>query len=133
MEALSLKSYSLGTENYSIFESWHRGQVYMVHFIWGKKDFRIYLDSGALGHKEKDSGRFHARLLDGDEEIRVSRLQYLYHFEWYDFDEVVGHGKSREEIRWLLGKEKHVVELPKDFFLAALELAIREHNLKRVK
>jgi hypothetical protein len=125
-----MKTYTIGIDTFAIFNKEEKGGVWMLQFIWGKKDFRIYLGRSTDGENAKleapvlESG-VHGKLV-------VTRLQYLYAFEWYDYQKVSGHGLAREEVCWRKGKAVRYVELPRDFFDTALELACREFGLQRV-
>ncbi|MDH4224754.1 MAG: hypothetical protein OEW12_03805 [Deltaproteobacteria bacterium] len=125
-----MKTHSLGTDTYAIFDHWNKGSVWMIHFLWGKKDFRLYMEAPEAAKAKGARGpllRTKAGL------IMVSRLQYLYNFQWYDYEGVGGHGLAREETRWVRGREKRTVELPKDFFEVAVDLACLEFGITREK
>jgi hypothetical protein len=124
-----VKTHTIGTDSYAIFDKSDKGSLLMLHFIWGKKDFRIFLE-----RKNASSGKgAHQAVLHSKSsgEYLLSRLQYLYEFEWCDYDRVSGHGLSREEVRWQQGSAAHYVELPQHFYEVAVELACREFGLKR--
>lgn len=123
-----MKTYSIGNETYAIFQTSDQGGVWMVHFFWGKKDFRLYLERASSG-VGKGGGTTLTSEATGP--VAVSRLQYLYNFEWYEYDRVSGHGLHLEEVRWLRGKTKRYLELPHNFMDASLELACHEFGLVR--
>ena len=102
----------------------------MLQFLWGKKDFRIYLGRNRERPGTEAPGPVLRSESHGD--LRVTRLQYLNAFEWYDYRKVAGHGLAFEEVCWERGKARRYVELPKDFFETAVELACREFGLQRV-
>ena len=98
----------------------------MVHFIWGKKDFRLY-----FGRKPA-SGSFREPVLYSNVgEVVVTSLQYQYAFEWYEFDKVAGHGLASEEVLFRKNTLRRYVELPKDFYETALEIACIEFDFNR--
>ena len=66
---------------------------------------------------------------DGD--YVLSRLQYLYGYEWYDFDKGCGHGLAHDEVRWKKGGAIRYVELPQHFYEVDAEIAGREFELQR--
>ncbi len=120
---------TIGVNVFAIFEKEEKGGVWALHFIWGKKDFKIYLGRKIDGAKPEYHGPV---LLAGNkEEVIVSKLQYLNTFEWYDFQGVAGHGLANEEVCWTLGDKKRYLELPKGFHDVAVELACREFGLER--
>jgi hypothetical protein len=124
-----LRSHPFGNENFLVFEARQEPGQWMVQFIWGKKDFRIYLQPGPApapgGHG------LPVVLSPSGEPVTVTALQYLNNYEWYDFDAATGHGLSHDEVRWTRGKAKRYVELPKDFLDIAVAIACREFRLER--
>ena len=122
-------THTIGVNTFAIFEKEEKGGVWTLHFIWGKKDFKIYLGRKHNGAKPEYHGP--VLLTDNNEEVIVSKLQYLNTFEWYDFQRVAGHGLAYEEVCWTLGAIKRYVELPKGFHDVAVELACREFGLER--
>jgi len=125
----AVNTYTFGPETFAIFEHWNKGNVWMLHFIWGKKDFRLYLEKTAW-REENAPGTV---LLTKDGMVVVNRLQYLYNFNWYDYDGVSGHGMTREDTRWRRGPETRYMELPREFYSHAVELACLEFELEREK
>jgi hypothetical protein len=125
----AMKTHVIDNNTYAIFEKSDKGGVWMVHFIWGKKDFRLFVGR----RSDLQSADGHGPVLNAEEvgEVVVTRLQYLNAFEWYDYEGVAGHGLSREEVRWSKGKTRRYVELPRDFFDRAVELACREFGFTR--
>ena len=101
----------------------------MVQFIWGKKDFRIYLQPAGGTPPANESFPI-VRSAAGDE-VQVTGFQYLNNYEWCNYDAVAGHGLANEEVRWLQRNRKHYVELPKDFMEIAVDIACREFGLER--
>ena len=127
MAADHMTRYTLGNETFAIFQKTEKGRVWMLHFLWGKKDFRIF-----LGDKNETQGVHGVELSrDDNTTLVVSRLEYLNAFEWFQYDAVTGHGIAKEEIRWKRERQKRYLELPKGFFESAVELACREFKLKR--
>ena len=124
-----MKTHKLNNETYAIFQTTEKGGLWMVHFIWGKKDFRIYLERHPPGSPPPARGPVLHSERTGP--VRVERLQYLYNFEWYDYDRLGGHGLNHDEVRWKRGGETRYVELPKDFFDAAVYVACQEFGLER--
>ena len=126
-----MKTHKLGIESFHIFEAARKGEHWMVQFIWGKKDFRVYLDKADA--VASSSNHPPVLKIPDDGEMVVSKLQYLNNFEWYDYEKVSGHGLAFEEVRWIRGKTKRYLELPKDFFNIAVEIACREFDLERAQ
>ena len=124
-----MNTHALGNETFAIFAKEAKGGVWMLQFIWGKKDFRIYLGRSADGENAKLGGP--ALEADDGSPVVVTRLQYLNAFEWYDYGKVAGHGLAREEVGWRKGRQVRYVELPRDFFNIAVELSCREFGLRR--
>lgn len=124
-----MNSHTIGNDTYGIFERSDKGSLLMLHFLWGKKDFRIFLErKGASSGKGAHPPLFRSK---SNGEYVLSRLQYLYQYEWYDYDRVDGHGRALEEVRWKHANGVRYVELPLHFFEVAAELAAREFALKR--
>jgi hypothetical protein len=121
-----VKTHTLGTQTFAIFDKSDKGGVWSIQFIWGKKDFRIYL--GRAGSVSVGP----ARLKTGSgEEAVVTRLQYLYNFEWHEFAGVADHGLASEKVRFGRDKVSRYVELPKNFYDIAVEICCREFGLTR--
>lgn len=131
MEKLFKATHRIGINNFHIWDKQVKGGVWMLYYIWGKKDFRLYLGRRSDYQHEQPPGP--VLVADDGTELVVTRLQYLNNFEWYDYQGVVGHGLSYEETRWRLGKRVRYVELPKDFFDTAVELGCREFGLQEKK
>jgi hypothetical protein len=121
-----VKTYAIGNQTFAIFESSEKGGVWMIQFIWGKKDFRIYLGragSTAVGPAQLATA--------AGESAVVTRLQYLNEFEWYEYVRVGDHGLASEKVQFRRNTTLRYVELPKDFYDIAVELACREFGIKR--
>ena len=126
-----MKTKAIGTDTYSIFEKSEKGNLLMLHFLWGKKDFRIFLEPAKTASGDKKT---HTVLLkEGSSEIVLTRLQYLYQYEWYEYQKVSGHGLAHDEIQWIKGSALRYLELPQHFYEVAVELACREFKLIRKK
>jgi hypothetical protein len=124
----ALKTYTIGNQVFAIFDTADKGGIWMVQLIWGKKDFRSYLSRRntapqAVGHAVLKTA--------AGEELVMSRLQYLYNFAWYDFVKVADHGLASEKVQFRKERESRYVELPKDFYDIAVEIACREFTLER--
>ena len=120
-----MKIQKFGNESFSIFDVRQDAGGMMVQFIWGKKDFRIYVSA------DGENPDFPVVISAAGDEFHVSKLQYLNDYEWYDFKSVVGHGLAHEDVQWKFGKLTRYVELPKDFLEIALDIACREFGLQR--
>ncbi len=120
---------TIGIHNFTIFDTSQQQGLWRLHFIWGKKDFRLFLqplESVRQSHKL-------ALLKNADGQIfKATRLQYLHIFQWYNYDGVSVHNLALEETRWRLDHLKLYVEIPKDFLDMAVELVCREFHLRRV-
>jgi hypothetical protein len=125
-----MKTHTIGNNTFAIFNREEKGGVWLLQFIWGKKDFRLYLGRSADGDNAKLKGPVLHSDTHGD--LVVTRLQYLNAFEWYDYDKVSGHGLASEDVCWRKGKTLHYVELPRDFLEIAVELACLEFGLRRM-
>jgi len=122
-----VNSHRFDNENFFVFETRHEGDASMVHFIWGKKDFRIHVRPAGSG----GASALAEVLAPDGRALQVTALQYLNNFEWYDYDGLSGHGLHHEEVRWKRGRQKRYVELPKDFFDIAMSIACKELGLER--
>lgn len=122
-----MNTHMIGTDTYAIFEKMEKGNLLMLHFIWGKKDFRLFLErprtTGGDGSKTILTSAAAG-------EFALTRLQYLYNYEWYEYSEVSGHGLVHDEVRWGMGQSVRYLELPPQFREAAVELACREFALE---
>ena len=124
-----VKTHNIGNNTFAIFEKSDKTSLLMLHFIWGKKDFRLFLErKSATAGQGGRQALLHSR---SSGEYVLSRLQYLFEYEWYDYDKVSGHGLAMEEVRWTHGKMVRYLELPQHFYEVAVELASREFGLKR--
>lgn len=121
-----MKTQTFGNQSFAIFDTSDKGGVWMVQFIWGKKDFRIYL--GRAGSVSVGPARLKSR----NEEIVVTRLQYLYNFDWHEYVGVGDHGLASEKVQFRSDGARRYVELPKDFYDIAVEIACREFGLQRL-
>ena len=123
----NMKTHTIENNTYAIFQKEEKSGVWMLHFIWGKKDFRLYLDAkSGGGHALHGAETLHTA--EG-KDVFATRLQYLNAFEWYDYKKVAGHGLSREEVCWMREKTRRYVELPQNFLGVAMELACLEFGL----
>lgn len=124
-----MNTHSIGTDTFAIFDKSDKGNLLTLHFLWGKKDFRIFLERRSAASKDKTG----MAILQGKSsgEYVLTRLQYLNEFEWYEFDKVSGHGLAHDEVRWTHGGTVRYVELPLRFYDIAAELACREFKLSR--
>ena len=126
-DAQPVKTHTIGTQTFAIFDRWEKGGVWMIQFIWGKKDFRIYL--GRAGSVSVGPARL--ATASGAEAV-VTRLQYLYDFEWHEFVRVADHGLASEKVQFRFNHAAHYVELPKDFYDIGVEICCREFGLTRL-
>ena len=124
-----MKSQTINNNTYAVFEKSDKSSLLMLHFLWGKMDFRIFLErKGVTSGNEANLPVLRSKT---NGEYVLSRLQYLFEYEWYDYDRVDGHGLVLEEVRWKHGGNIRYVELPQHFFEVSAELAAREFSLKR--
>jgi len=126
-----MPTHTLGNQTFAIFAKEEKGGVWALQFIWGKKDFRLFLGRAASAEGASSHGPV-LRSEDGGDVVPTG-LQYLNAFEWFDYHGVAGHGLSLEEVCWKKGKVRRYVELPKNFFDIAVELACKELGLERVE
>ena len=125
-----MNTHIFGTNTFAIFEKKSSGDSASLQFIWGKKDFKIFLNPASNVSKPVE----HTPKLLNPKKVAwvVRNLQFLNQFEWYDYVKVAGHGLDNEEVLWRNGRRKHYVDLPKRFLKTAVELAILEFDLKKV-
>ncbi len=121
-----MKTHTIGTDTFAIFEKSEKGGLLTLQFIWGKKDFRMFLErrtssAAVKGHQ--------AVLRSKSGEYLLSRMEYLYEFEWYQFDKVSDHGLAHDEVRWTKNRAVRYVELPQHFYEVATQLACLEFGL----
>jgi hypothetical protein len=124
-----VNTHTIGTDSYAIFDKSDKGSLLTLQFLWGKKDFRMFLERKGAASRAKGP----RVMLQGKSsgEYVLTQLQYLYDFEWYDFDKVSGHGLAHDEVRWTRGGTVRYVELPQRFYDVAAELACREFSMVR--
>ena len=122
-----MKQYTRRLQNYAIFKAETMGGVWMLHFIWGKKDFRLYLQEA----QPSLPLLFGRQLTTVDHKVlQMTRFQYLYNFTWWEYQGVKGHGLALEEVRWINAeRQNRYLEVPKDFLECAMEMACHEFNL----
>lgn len=120
-----MKTYTVGTDTFAVFEKQKNNTLLMLHFIWGKKDFRLFCELAKEGSVSplalEREGKFYNPI----------RFEYLYEYEWYVFDKVTGHGLAHDEVRFTQGSKIRYVELPKDLYDISLELISMELGLTR--
>jgi hypothetical protein len=121
-----VKTHVFGNQTFAIFNASEQEGVWMVQFIWGKKDFRIYL--GGAGSVAGGPARLAAK---AKEDLVVTRLQYLYNFDWYEFVRVADHGLASEKVLFKKDAQTRYAELPKEFYDIAVEIACDEFSLTR--
>ncbi len=123
-----MNTHKIGTDTYAVFKKSENESLLMVHLIWGKKDFRLFLE------RPKNASSTHnpplIMLSESGQKYKLSRLQYLYDFEWYEFEKVSGHGLAHDEIKWRKGKEIRYLELPKDFVEVTMQIAALEFGME---
>jgi hypothetical protein len=122
-----MKTHAFHNQTFAIFETSDKGGVWMAHFIWGKKDFRIYL--GRTGSQSVGPARLSSK---AKEELVVTRLQYLYNFDWYEFVRVADHGLASEKVLFRKEAATRYVELPKEFYDIAVAIGCKEFGLTRL-
>jgi hypothetical protein len=120
-----VKTHSFGNQTFAIFDTSDKGGARMAQFIWGKKDFRVYLSRAGAGFVGP------ARLKGSSGEMVVTHLQYLCNFEWHEFVRVADHGLASEIVLFRREGASRYVELPKDFYDIAVEIACLEFGLER--
>ena len=126
----AVNTYTLGTDTYAIFDRQDKGNLLMLHFLWGKKDFRVFLErKGAAEMKLPEIEMTSAQ----SGEFVVTRLQYLFEYEWYDYAGLGGHGLAHDEVRWKHDGKTRYLELPLHFLDRAVELVAMEFSLSRKK
>ena len=123
-----MDTHSIGTDTFAIFGKSEKGGLLTLQFIWGKKDFRVFLERKHPNALVKGN---QAVLRSKKGEYILTRLQYLYEFEWYDFDKVSGHGLAHDEVRWKKDGTVRYVELPQHFYEIVARLASLEFGLTR--
>ena len=124
-----MNTHTIGTDSYAIFDKSDKGSLLSLQFLWGKKDFRMFLERKGAASRAKGPRVMLQRKSSG--EYVLTQLQYLYDFEWYDFDKVSGHGLAHDEVRWTRSGTVRYVELPQRFYDVAAELACREFGMVR--
>ncbi len=124
-----MNKYEVENNSYFIFDK--DSSEYMVCFLWGKFDFRIYFreaNSAEVAKKpkisfENESGAY----------FMVEQLQHQRHGDWYDFQKVTSHGFTFEETMWNYEGKIHYAEFPKELLVVAAKVAAEELDLKPVQ
>jgi len=122
-----VKTHTIGTDTFAIFEKQNKGNLLMLHFLWGKKDFRAFLEREGTSVVKVPPHHFTSAK---DGEYVLTRVQYLYDYDWYDYDGLGGHGLAHDEVRWKLEKRVRYLELPQHFLECVSELLCREMELE---
>lgn len=120
-----MNKYNINENNYFIFDK--ESDQYMVYFLWGKFDFRLFfrIADEAEAKKVKKLG-----YQDQNGKFFVpDKLQHKLFDEWYDFKKVTSHGFTFEEVQWVYGKKVHFAEFPKDLLVNAAKLSAMELDL----
>ena len=123
-----MKTHTLETDSYAIFDRQDKGNLLMLHFLWGKKDFRVFLE-----REGSSVAKVPRVILESQEsgEYLVTRLQYMFEYEWYDYAGLGGHGLAHDEVRWQLERRTRYLELPQHFFERSVDLVCIEFSLRR--
>lgn len=122
-----MKTHTIERESYHIFKKSEAEKMMGLYFIWGKKDFRMYLEPWTEGREEN----FRVKTEEGTM-YSVSCLEYLYNYEWYAHSGLSGHGLGREENVFQHKDNYRHLETPLHFKQVALELVCREFGLEKV-
>ena len=73
-----MQTHTIGTDTYAIFDKSDNGGVWMVQFLWGKKDFRIYLERAGSTPSEKHlPGLLNSESTGNHSALKLARFKEL--------------------------------------------------------
>ncbi len=123
-----MNRYEIENNSYYIFDK--DTSIPLVHFLWGKFDFRLNfrktdkaeaIASKKLGFRDETGTYFVA-----------DKLQHQRHGFWYDFQKVSYHGFTFEETEWIHDGKIHHAEFPKALFQIAATVSAKELGMKSI-
>lgn len=120
-----MNKYDIESNSYFIFDK--DSSNYMVYFLWGKFDFRMYF-------RKTDQAEATAKKKVGfqnknGEYFVADTLQHQRHGIWYDYQKVTSHGFTFEETEWHHEGKIYYAEFPKELFVVAAKLSAEELNM----
>ena len=125
-----MKNYTVDHQNYHIFKAESGTDSQLVHFQWGKFDFRMtFLIS------EKNESQLNFKNIYSSQEgskYASDKFEVLYHNEWYEFVKPTSHGMQFEETLWRLTGNDYYAEFPRDLWNVAEGICVQELELTRI-
>ena len=123
-----MNRYEIENNSYYIFDK--DASIPLVHFLWGKFDFR-------LNFRKTDKAEAIASQKLGFQDERgtyfvADNLQLQRHGVWYDFQKVSYHGFTFEETEWKHDGKIHHAEFPKALFQVAATVSAKELGMKSI-
>lgn len=116
-----MNKYIVENNNYFIFDK--DTAKYMVYFLWGKFDFRLYFCEVKKDVSKKKNISFKGK---DNKYFLADKLQHQFRGEWYDFQKVTSHGFTFEETEWVKEEKTHYAEFPKELFNVAAKICAEE-------
>ncbi|MBQ31008.1 MAG: hypothetical protein CL923_00330 [Deltaproteobacteria bacterium] len=125
-----MKHHTINRQNYTILKTESGTGQLLLHFMWGKFDFRLFLKPvKAFEAEAKPKHRFQR---DGVY-YQVAALQLQHRNQWYEYVKPSAHGLQLEETQWQLEGASHHAEFPKNLLAAACQLAEQELGLESMQ
>ena len=122
-----MKNYTVDHQNYHIFKAESGIDTWLVHFQWGKFDFRMTFlilgnDESQINSKKIYSSQDGSKYASGTFEV-------LYHNEWYEFVKPTAHGMQFEETLWRSNGKDYYAEFPSNLWNVAEGICVQELEL----
>ena len=125
-----MKNYTVDHQNYHIFKAESDIDYQLVHFQWGKFDFRM-----TFSISKKDENLINSKKIYSSQDGRKytsGKFEVLYHNEWYEFVKPTAHGMQFEETLWRHNGKDYYAEFPKDLWNVSEAICVQELELTKI-
>ena len=125
-----MKKYTIDHQNYHIFKAESGTDSQLVHFQWGKFDFRMTFSISKKEEIHINSKNLYTSQ-DGSN-YASDRFEVLYHNQWYEYIKPTAHGMQLEETLWRNNGIEYYAEFPKDLLNVAELICVQELELTKI-
>ena len=125
-----MKHHTINRQNYTSLKTESDSGQLLLHFMWGKFDFRLFLKPVGASEAEAKPKRSFRR---NGAYYQVATLQLQHRNRWYEYVKPTAHGLQFEETLWRLEGASHHAEFPKNLLAVACQLAAQELDLNPVQ
>ena len=124
-----MKNYTVDHQNYHIFKAESDIDYQLVHFQWGKFDFRMTFSISRKDESLINSKKIYSSQ-DGNK-YSSEKFEVLYHNQWYEYLETTSHGMQFEETLWRRDGKDYYAEFPRDLLNVAKGICVQELKLTK--